>query len=95
MPGRYTPHAVGEHFLLFVADIMSWKIQDAIFYFTETPIYHADLVYQLEEHLFWEKKQIKPKIESRDEVRGRIEKLSKEVEFRSVVLSDLDNSYTP
>jgi len=25
--GKYTPCAVGEHFVLFVADIMSWDIQ--------------------------------------------------------------------
>jgi hypothetical protein len=32
--GRYIPHAVGEHFSLYVADLMSWKIQNAIFFFT-------------------------------------------------------------
>ena len=90
--GRYTPHAVGEHFILYVADIMSWKIQNAIFFFTELPVYHAVIELSAKEHLAWEKKPIiKYEFERKDDLRKRIWELREQVRFDFVALRDKDN----
>ncbi|MFX0152299.1 MAG: hypothetical protein ACFFAJ_16040 [Candidatus Hodarchaeota archaeon] len=90
--GRYTPHAVGEHFILYVADIMSWKIQKAIFFFTELPVYHGVIELSAEEHLAWEKKPIvKYRFDRKDDLRKRIWGHREQVRFDFVALHDKDD----
>jgi hypothetical protein len=94
--GRYTPHAVGEHFSVYIADIMSWNIQDVEFFFTETPVYHAIIELQEEEHLAWEKSSIiKPNFAAEDELRKHIQGLLEQVQFQMVILNEDDNSKGP
>jgi hypothetical protein len=86
----------GERFSLYVADIMSWDIQNAIFFFTETPIYHAIIEFKAEEQLAWEESLIiKPNFATKIEWSNRIQELMEQVQFQMMILNENDNSKGP
>jgi hypothetical protein len=96
MPGQDIPHAIGEHFSIYVADLMAWEIHDAVFFFSDTPVFHARLELPSDKQLAWEKTLITlPRVASKDDIRKRNQELRAQVKFHSVSLPEKDNPYLP